>query len=259
METVIEFDVQQQDKYHLFSNFFQAPAKEVKNDHSIVPIGRTQLSRNSREILSPQSKTAIKIASSDNLPLRYFANAPLFDGHRLYQTDSDDWVLMPIEDDPLFQYFKDKLYVPEKNIAEIEAVTNAGIDFDRIYIAHELPDNADFKDGRVSARSIAPAPSIIAQRQANQLNQQTNTLWKRTSQTVETMSKMVAGIATIAVGTAVAVVAAPATLTLGLAAGLDPILFGVNLTPDFTNEGQQIGEWFYITHWFWNEGENENA
>jgi hypothetical protein len=175
--------------------------------------------------------TMIKSRDVD-LPIRYLGASPTFDGTRLFSGSQTDWAMMNLADDPLFQ--KGKLPLPRNVRVSLQQARKAGIEFDNLVIAHELPKGSLKQGQHMPLELVAPPPPKRMARRLAVLDMASAAIW----------------------GSAVVAVAAPlalASFAVGMAS-LDPVLFGQHIDPNVTDHrGQPIALYYYLTHWTWNE------
>jgi hypothetical protein len=138
------------------------------------------------------------------------------------------------------------LYAPNEVIASIEDTLDAGIDFDSIFIAHEVPRNSVSSTDSVDLKTLLPPPSPRARKRRDfrerSLVSYWNELLRLSKRAFGMMGKAAAG--TVALAAAAPLAAAPL-------AGLDPVLFGVNYDENIISGGRPVGLFYYITHWRW--------
>jgi hypothetical protein len=187
--------------------------------------------------------TALARANGINLP--FLGYSPVFSETKMYFGEASDWALMNLNNDPLFNSQKNKLYAPKSVLAEIRTAVKAGIQLDSIYIAHEVPKGKLQLGKKISAELLAPPPSAKVQRRLNFIEKATRLWWKY-------VAEISAGAIVAPVAIAGAVAASPFA---ALSAGLDPVLLGVQFDPRWTHKGQPIGIWYYITAWDWSNVE----
>ncbi len=219
---------------------------------------RTSLTDRQLATLSTRADRLAKHAAEHQLHLPCLGVLPLFDEIRAYHGTRSEWVITPASLDPLVR--SGGLPVPHEQLRWLEAVEAAGVTFDDIYLAHEVPSGTVFAAepfrattaqtlpaGRArptvevldaaraeAAIGTAPPPSAAIHR-AQRLGKQAETVLR--------------GLATAAriSGTALA---ALATAPLSLAAGLDPIVLGV-VSPDGTTQPGTPAAWFLVAAWTW--------
>jgi hypothetical protein len=168
------------------------------------------------------------------LPVKFFGYAPLFNGSLINEGSKCDWAIMNLPEDPFYNQHKRKLYAPRCVIADMKKFCDVGLSFDAIFIAHEIAKGAVRPGGDVPFDLIAPPPT----RQAQQRLKFLGLFWP-------TVAKWLGAAAT--------------QVSSGLAAlaARDPVLFGVQFDPNWQLDSIPIGMWYYLTHWFWDEGERQ--
>ena len=180
-------------------------------------------------------------AREHQLPVRFGGYHPVFTGHQvvLLPDAPTDWVVMNITQDPVFTSSrkstrKGTLYVPDKVLAEVQRALRAGIDFDSIFIAHEVEKGSVSPHSALDLHTLMPQrPGALAQK--HEFRQRTvSSFWRG-------IGRAVSGMFTAPV-TAAAALSQP---------DLDPVLFGVNYDSRFSHNEQAVGMWYYITHWYW--------
>jgi len=77
------------------------------------------------------SPRLVKTAERAGVDIRYLGIAPLFNEPRAYAGPQTDWILRPA--DP-----SDGI-IPAAQLDRLQRLVHAGLDFPRIYVAHEIP------------------------------------------------------------------------------------------------------------------------
>ena len=175
-----------------------------------------------------------QVAAAKQLPVQHSFNAPLFTGTITIPGPERDWHLMPLTEDPAWNN-KHGFPVPRDILAQLRRIEEAQLDFDTIYIAHEMPKAAGYLPGPTeSARHLAPPVSSKAQRHAAAMGATAANLVK-------------AAFAPVLLTGAVAV-AATAVASMAF---LDPILFGIVADPNNEMVPGSAAAWVYLCHWDW--------
>jgi len=182
------------------------------------------------EVLAPSQKQGI----SGIQPLGFH---PIFDHIRMVEARDSDWLIFPMEKDPIYQ--SGKFPMPRRVLEHFRAVDASGASFDTLYVAHELPKDL-LKQGDDAAvlRAIAPPPP-------------------------EDVAQLSARLGRVSLGTLLGAFGIPwrqvaeAGLALGGAAvaavsflALDPIIFGV-IAP---RQPARVGDpafFFVLASWRW--------
>ena len=181
------------------------------------------------------------LATQANLPVQLLGYQPVFSDTKFYHAPNTDWVMMNLSQDPLFQAQDQKLYAPAQARQDLLNLAAAGLVFDAIFIAHEIPQGSALPDGQVPlAALMPPLPHQTAQNLAF-LDRSQQGFWHG-----------------IAKGTALTFVAPvqAAVHVLGAAADslsnsfrYDPVIFGVQFDPD--TQDQTPALWYHLTDWHW--------
>jgi hypothetical protein len=174
----------------------------------------------------------------DKLGVRYACTMPLFRGYRLHRAEQRDWVFVNLRDDPLFAD-PDGFPVPRAVLQRLRRLRASGLEFDAIYVAHEVAPGTVPARGSLSREMLLPPPAAAARRQARALGQVSRGLWMAATLPL-LASGLVAGL--LAVGAAAPVLA-----------GLDPILFGALVDPRRTAAAGEPAALFYLDHWAYDD------
>ena len=171
-----------------------------------------------------------------DLPVRYLGTMPLFDGHRVYSGSRSDWVLLNLADDPLLED-RDGFPVPERVLKDLRRVADK-VDFDALFVAHEVPRGAVVEDRPPSPEVFLPPPPSSVQSLSSGLGVAGQVFW-------------VLAAAPLAISGLVAELVAGGAALVGGAVSLDPVLLGVVVGPDGRLEPGEPAAWFYLGHWIW--------
>ncbi len=184
------------------------------------------------------------ITVRESFPVTLIGAAPALSGMRVYRGQETDWVLMNLSSDPL--YTQMRMPLPNRVKKELKAYVRAGLDFEAIYVAHEIEVGRLTLGQPLTPEMLMPPPRGFAKR-AEMLSSASQGLWR-----------IAATVGLAAVGTAAAMgTVAAATAGAGLAplaaAALtyDPILFGLHLDRSVSVNGRPLALWYYLTHWNW--------
>ena len=192
-----------------------------------------------------QAHTKIEVAAAKHrLPVQLLGYATLFDGTKLYPGAKTDWVMMNLSQDPMFYSNGNRLTLPEAAAKDVKRTVAAGINFDAIYIAHEIPAGQVWPGQPVPLELIAPPPSPQATRRLQAMEQRSIGLW-------DTVQSCLARMARIGKGAANTLASASMTAMALPLLALDPILFGIHFDDSWHFAGQPMAMWYYITHWRW--------
>jgi len=158
--------------------------------------------------------------------------APLFDGVRLVTRTRPNWALYNLSQDPL--YLAGKFPIPRRDLHRLQQMKRAGIQFDVLYLAHELP--ADFCAGqdRLELSLFVPQPPLAATRLA------------------EGLGRGADGIVSTCLALTVKPLGVLASAGAGVAAVLrDPVLMGTVLPEGVDPEAGMPAVWFLLAAWRW--------
>lgn len=207
----------------------------------------------SRDIVDKHNRT-MALARKHDLTVAFMGYAPTFNGVHIHRAAHTDWAVMPVAKDPLYQSWGRSLYVPPAVLEDMERVWDAGINFDAVFIAHEIPAGSVEAGEPIPLELIQPPPPPSTARYLNQLEAVSKAYWQAMPRllTMPVVAPLVLG--GLALGAAVAV-AVGGAVALGAAAitatAYDPILFGLYVDKSRQVNGQSLALWYYLTHWYW--------
>ena len=196
-------------------------------------------------------------AQKHHLPIQAIGFSPIFDNHQIYRGQHTDWAIMSLANDPTYNNrksifglrFGKSFYMPIRVRKTLEKIQSSGLQFESIFIAHEIPKNSVADGQRVPYELIAPPPSQKLLKQSEDLGHTALSFWNSVAH--------LAMITGMVVTTGVAVTMAPlGALAVGIAStsgNLDPILFGLHLDETQKVNGMPLAMWYYLEHWIWNE------
>lgn len=139
------------------------------------------------------------------------------------------WVLMPIEQDP--DYASGQFLMPEQVRSDLEAIRARGIDFDKVFIAHEIKQR-----GTTTPSSFVPSYAAL------------DDLSARLGKMAQTA--LLAAAAPAALGAAAGAAAGTAAIVLAAGAvmvGGDPVLFAAIGEKERITD--PLGYWFGLGRW----------
>ena len=181
---------------------------------------------------------AIEQTQQGILPITHVFDAPVFCGHRVFDGSTHrDWVLMPLGEDPLLQH-PGGFPVPDHVLDRLRMIYEAGIDFDTLFIAHEVPRGTVHTNQPLLLDIVLPPPSPKTSQLSQTLGMFASVLWTFASLPILLVAGVGLGITHLA------------TRIAGTA---DPILFGVVLDENSTFVPGKLGSWFYLGHWNYSE------
>jgi hypothetical protein len=180
------------------------------------------------------------------LPVRFIGYAPVSNEPRVFRGVASDWTLMPLTRDPLYYASGNKLLIPEAALADLARIHRAHLDFEALFIAHEVPQNSLMLGQAVPLEVLAPPPPPHLGKQLARVETVNRLFW----------NAFRGGLRGLAMGAALAAVLPAAAVGIAGAAmmgaaSLDPVIFGLNFDRSKTVNGQPLAMWYYLTHWYW--------
>lgn len=219
------------------------PAQATADRNPAHPASRLT-ARTARRVatLERSSPQLVKTAERAGVDITYLGIAPLFDEPRAYGGQQTDWIIRLAEP-------SDGI-IPATQLDRLQRLLQAGIDFPRVYVAHEITkDRLALQAGAshlpvtldqaAAAEAVGPVPppaeaSVLAARLGRSSQQVLNVL---------------RAALPIAGAIAAAPFVAAGTLMAGFAAGLDPIVFGA--IPASDPAPGQPAAWYILAQWTW--------
>jgi len=175
-------------------------------------------------------------ARAARLPVRYLGRAPLFDGHRVFPGSYSDWVLINAAADPCVSD-RDGFPIPAAPLKVLRRMEARGIEFDAIYLLHEVPAGAVRAGEPPAVEALLPPPSVRAQRHSRHLGLASTLLWAATLLPLLSSTRIARTLVNRA---------APLGASLH---ALDPAVFGVLVG----QAERELACWYYLTHWIYNQ------
>jgi hypothetical protein len=182
--------------------------------------------------LARRAGSVVEYARAERLEIPVIGSAPLFEEVRLVTRTRPAWALYNLSRDPL--YLAGRFPVPARHLRRMRRMEAAGIQFDAVYVAHELPD--DFRPGQdpLTLQVLAPEPPTQAVTMANHLGLATDR------------------ILSVCAALAGAPFALLATAGAGISAVLrDPVLMGALVPPGVNPDPGVPAIWFLLAAWRW--------
>lgn len=198
------------------------------------------------EPVSRRAQSLQRIAAERNTSVEYIGTMPLFSGHRVAKGAIYDWVLVSAVDDPLFSH-SGGFPVPKHARADLETIRDARIEFDMIYIAHEVQAGTVEPDRPLTIDALRPPPPRSVQKLSHRLGSKANSVWSRGLTPMMATPFLIAAAALGAVAALPLVVGAAAALPALMV--IDPIVLGVVASPNGSTQVGDDAAWFYLTHW----------
>jgi hypothetical protein len=208
---------------------------------SAVEVGRSatpdRRQSGSVAVLERRADRVTRRAAQGDVRIDYLGVHPLFIEPRLYSGVDTDWVVAPVQAD-------DERYVPRPQRAVLNKLREAGLEFPRLYVAHEVAKQPGASsEPTVMSRSAAlelvgPTPDP---QQAVDLSHR---LGHASDAVIRTAARAIPIIGAIAAAPFIVVGGAIAAL-----ATMDPVVFGV-MPQGRVLEGEPAA-WFVLTRWDW--------
>ena len=237
----------------------KSPQTQLLNLLEVEPISAPDLPP---ALLDRYQKTQ-DLATQADLPLQFLGYQPVFSDTKIYHGPNTDWVMMNLTQDPLFQAQGQKLYAPAQARQDLMNLVAAGLVFDAIFIAHEIPPGSVLPDDQVPlAALMPPLPHQTAQNLAF-LDRSQQGFWhgiaKGTALALA-LPVLAAGALAVAAGAVVLGAAAMAISAVGLVVlavgapvivgmNFDPVILGVQFDPDAQDQSPAL--WYHLTNWHW--------
>jgi hypothetical protein len=218
----------------------QTPFPWLLAAHQGAPTRRLIQHPPAEPALYDRAEALLERSSWQFVPLPYLGTMPLFGGHRLYEGQVADWILVNLAED-LLLHDKDGFPLPERVMKHLWAVGRAGIEFDALYVAHETEKGRIQPGEPLTWEVIEPPPPRAVVHLSDRLAAASETIWSAAKAPLR-LAKV--GSRAIVDG---AVAVAP------VVALADPLLLGTIITP---GRAIRVGEpacWFSLGAWIYGE------
>jgi hypothetical protein len=190
----------------------------------------------------------LALAQRHQLSVAFIGHAPAHQGTKTIIRPESDWAIQNLSDDPIWQ--QGDFPLPQRVYSDLTRIQRTGLEFEGIYIAHELPPGTVAQYPMIPRDLIMPPPPPGSSERLQRAGQAVSVGWKALGALLIGL-----GIGTLAVSAAA--LAAPLAMPVGMAATtatLDPILFGLHLVRNQTTRyGEPLALWYYLSHWTWEE------
>lgn len=130
---------------------------------------------------------------------------------------------------------------PSEFYDELRCVRRSGVDFDALYVAHEVHRGSVRQGARLTAEMLTPPPPRTVQQLSHSLGTAGRIAWAIATLPIIVASGVVGGPITAGTAAAVSMV------------GLDPILLGVVVGLNRPVVPGEPAAWFYLDHWAFNK------
>ncbi|CAG0947370.1 hypothetical protein ANRL1_04029 [Anaerolineae bacterium] len=207
-----------------------------------------------------------------NLPVKFAAYAPMVNHPIIFRCGERfgfDMVLIPIELDPTYDVQTRTLQMPVEAQRDLVAIRKAKIDFDELFIAHEVRPYTIQAGEPVPAHLVRPDVSDIrakAQSIADGASDPAGSFWSLVRGTWDVVDSV--GSAGLRAGSAAANTMGriagdvmnslnpprpmrTPTMSVSSSTSYDPILFGVIANKRHKMNGSVYGRFYRLTHWYW--------
>jgi len=196
--------------------------------------------------LYARQQSVAQRSMQEGLPVRYLGTMPLFAGFRVYPGQAWDWVLVNVAEDPLF-HAPQGFPVPGHILAQLRQVARSGIDFDALYVAHEVTPGQVRPDAPLALEALVPPPPATVVRLSNRLGETAEVLWSLGLLPGLLNPLSMPFIRGLMIGLGIP--------RLGIVAWHDPVLLGALVAPGRSPAPGEPAAWFYLTHWAFNAEE----
>ena len=179
-----------------------------------------------------RAKRVKSISIEKGIPLPILGTNPLFDGVKLVTNTTPNWALYNLSHDPLWQ--TGKFPIPRQHLRRLNRLYRGGVEFDVLYIAHELPADFNYKNDYLELKWIKPPPPKTALQLAQKFGVTADVM----------VSIYAAAIRKPIQALTVAVNNTSVTLR-------DPILMGTIIPPGVNPDEGVPAVWFLLAAWRW--------
>jgi hypothetical protein len=144
-----------------------------------------------------------------------------------------DMVTIPLSEDPLYTQ-RDRFPIPRKVLNHLRNLQKMSVDFDTLYIVHEIPKDTLRSGDPLPLDLVDPPPSPENMEQAERIGNLSRITWMST------------------LAPAVPVVGVPlVAVSVPVVATVDPILFGLKIQENPQPKILPVADWFYLCRWSW--------
>jgi hypothetical protein len=185
------------------------------------------------------------VSDKNRLGFRPLGLGPVSDDVRVFSGDNCDVVLMNLAEDPLYKTCGNKFPMPMRVSKAVKKITRLGLDFDALYIAHEIPPGIIKTGETIPSELLMPPVPQKASARVDKLNSVTARWWTAVGMTMAMIARITSDLAIAAVMAPLAVGAMALAPT-----GRDPWLLGVNFAQSRSHQNN-LGFWYSIAQWTW--------
>jgi hypothetical protein len=182
--------------------------------------------------LIERAKMVRSIADAKGIPVPILGTNPLFDGVKLVTRTTPNWAFYNLSHDPLWK--SGKFPIPRRHLRNLNRLYRGGVEFDALYVAHELPVDFDHENDRLEPGLIEPAPPKAALGLAQRFGVAADGIVAMYAAAIRQPIQTLAVIG-----------------THGSAILRDPILMGAVIPPGVNPEEGVPAVWFLLAAWRW--------
>lgn len=210
------------------------------------------------------------LARREGVDVRFVDLRKMPKGVERLSTENRDWVIAKVADDPAVKRYK-KFFLTPRVKQDLTRIREAGLAFDEIVIAHELPKGTLKRGRRVTADMLMPPRREVVIQTGNRW---ANAAEEINSDALPTAVAAGAGVIGALVAVAQAITDAGGAMAHSASEAiserrqrradratstsegglvgflLDPIIFGI-----LRDQESDQAAWFYLTHWTWGDEE----
>lgn len=194
-----------------------------------------EVSHQSTEIhlsLIERAKMVRAISIAKGIPVPILGINPLFDGVKLVTHTTPNWAFYNLSHDPLWR--SDRFPIPRQHLQRLNRLYQGGVEFDAMYVAHELPIDFDHENDRLELSLIEPTPPKAAMQLAQTFGVATEVIVSAYSAVIRKPIQTLAAVS-----------------HNGSVILRDPILMGALIPPGVNPEEGVPAVWFLLAAWRW--------
>ena len=179
-----------------------------------------------------RSELVNSISTANGISVPRLGAAPLFDGVRLITHTTPNWAFYNLSHDPVWA--TGSFPVPRQHLRRLKRLYRVGVEFDALYVAHELPANFHHEEDLIELEWIKPSPPATALRLSQNLGFAADRI---ISFYAALIAKPVKALAVVG--------------DMRLRILQDPVLMGAIVSPGVNPEEGVPAIWFLLAAWKW--------
>jgi hypothetical protein len=183
-----------------------------------------------REILDRVERLANQETS---LIPHHLGQGVVFSGTVVVPYPEHDMVTTRLSEDPLYTQ-RDRFPIPRKVLNQLKKLQRIGVDFETLFIAHEIPKDTLRSGDPLTLDLVNPPPCPENVAQAEMIGDLSRITWV----SAIAPALPVLGVSKMGVSVTEAV-------------RRDPILFGLKVQRDSQPKTVSVADWFYLCRWTW--------